>query len=93
MIYAATVQSAAAYIILFNRLAAFLSGITGILGVWGPTVLALFGIEAFIGLSGAGIISVTWIGAWIRRRSSDVSRSAFRIMQYGFGERVVDVDE
>ncbi|GLY72341.1 MFS transporter [Actinoallomurus iriomotensis] len=57
VVYAATVLSTAAYMISFNYLAAFLTDITGIPGVWVPAVLALFGIGAFAGLSVGGRIA------------------------------------
>ncbi|MGV9349436.1 Cmx/CmrA family chloramphenicol efflux MFS transporter [Streptomyces spiralis] len=57
VVYAATILSTAAYMISFNYLAAFLTDITDIPGVWVPAVLALFGVGAFIGLSIGGRIS------------------------------------
>ncbi|GAA4487941.1 MFS transporter [Actinoallomurus oryzae] len=57
LVYAVTVLSLAAYMISFNYLAAFLTDITGIPGVWVPAVLALFGIGAFAGLSIGGRIA------------------------------------
>lgn len=56
-VYAVTVLSTAAYMISFNYLAAFLTDITGIPGVWVPGVLALFGVGAFVGLSIGGRIA------------------------------------
>ncbi|TDC93599.1 MFS transporter [Nonomuraea deserti] len=60
VVYAATVLSTAAYMISFNYLAAFLTEVTGIPGVWVPAVLALFGVGAFIGLSIGGRIADRW---------------------------------
>ncbi|MEV5706640.1 Cmx/CmrA family chloramphenicol efflux MFS transporter [Actinoallomurus sp. NPDC052274] len=57
VVYAATVLSTAAYMISYNYLAAFLTDITGVPGVWVPAVLALFGIGAFVGLSIGGRIA------------------------------------
>ncbi|MGW2314232.1 Cmx/CmrA family chloramphenicol efflux MFS transporter [Actinomadura luteofluorescens] len=57
VVYAATILSTAAYMISFNYLAAFLTDVTGIPGVWVPAVLALFGVGAFIGLSVGGRIA------------------------------------
>ncbi|GGT56544.1 MFS transporter [Actinomadura citrea] len=57
VVYAATVLSTAAYMISFNYLAAFLTDVTGIPGVWVPAILALFGVGAFIGLSVGGRIA------------------------------------
>ncbi|MEW9550186.1 MFS transporter [Nonomuraea sp. NPDC050783] len=57
VVYAATLLSTAAYMITFNYLAAFLTGVTRIPGVWIPAVLALFGVGAFIGLSIGGRIA------------------------------------
>ncbi|TDD06632.1 Cmx/CmrA family chloramphenicol efflux MFS transporter [Nonomuraea diastatica] len=58
--YAVTVLSTAAYMISFNYLAAFLTEVTGLPGVWVPAVLALFGVGAFIGLSIGGRIADRW---------------------------------
>ncbi|NBE96913.1 MFS transporter [Nonomuraea sp. KC401] len=60
VVYAATVLSTAAYMISFNYLAAFLTEVTGIPGVWVPAVLALFGVGAFTGLSIGGRIADRW---------------------------------
>ncbi|MGI5420127.1 MFS transporter [Actinomadura luteofluorescens] len=57
VVYAATILSTAAYMISFNYLAAFLTDVTGVPGVWVPAVLALFGVGAFIGLSVGGRIA------------------------------------
>ncbi|MEV0660974.1 Cmx/CmrA family chloramphenicol efflux MFS transporter [Actinomadura luteofluorescens] len=57
VVYAATILSTAAYMVSFNYLAAFLTDVTGIPGVWVPAVLALFGVGAFIGLSVGGRIA------------------------------------
>ncbi|TYB48158.1 MFS transporter [Actinomadura chibensis] len=57
VVYAATVLSTAAYMITFNYLAPFLTGVTGVPGVWVPVVLALFGVGAFVGLSVGGRIA------------------------------------
>ncbi|WP_281282748.1 MFS transporter [Nonomuraea terrae] len=55
VVYAATLLSTAAYMISYNYLAAFLTDVTRIPGVWVPAILTLFGVGAFIGLSiGAG---------------------------------------
>ncbi|MFB4318074.1 MFS transporter [Actinomadura sp. 21ATH] len=56
-VYAATILSTAAYMISFNYLAAFLTDITGIPGVWVPAILALFGAGAFAGLFVGGRIA------------------------------------
>ncbi|MGW0484789.1 MFS transporter [Nonomuraea sp. NPDC003214] len=56
-VLAATILSTAAYMISFNYLAALLTGVTGLPGVWVPAVLALFGIGAFAGLSAGGRIA------------------------------------
>lgn len=57
VVYAVTILSTAAYMISFNYLAAFLTGVTAIPGVWVPAVLALFGVGAFAGLSIGGRIA------------------------------------
>ncbi|WP_433465956.1 Cmx/CmrA family chloramphenicol efflux MFS transporter [Spirillospora sp. CA-128828] len=57
VVYAATILSTAAYMISFNYLAALLTDVTGVPGVWVPAVLALFGVGAFIGLSIGGRIA------------------------------------
>ncbi|MGP4026839.1 Cmx/CmrA family chloramphenicol efflux MFS transporter [Actinomadura sp. 3N407] len=56
-VYAVTILSTAAYMITFNYLAAFLTDVTGIPGVWVPAILALFGAGAFVGLSVGGRIA------------------------------------
>ncbi|MEV2268514.1 Cmx/CmrA family chloramphenicol efflux MFS transporter [Nonomuraea africana] len=56
-VYAATILSTAAYMISFNYLAPLLTDVTGIPGVWVPSILALFGVGAFIGLSVGGRIA------------------------------------
>ncbi|MFI6602404.1 MFS transporter [Nonomuraea sp. NPDC050536] len=60
VVYAVTILSTAAYMIVFNYLAAFLTGITGIAGVWVPAILTLFGVGAFAGLSIGGRIADRW---------------------------------
>ncbi|GLY65580.1 MFS transporter [Amycolatopsis taiwanensis] len=60
IVYAITILSTAAYMISFNYLAAFLTGLTGVPGVWVPAVLALFGAGAFIGLSIGGRVADRW---------------------------------
>lgn len=60
VVYAVTILSTAAYMIVFNYLAAFLTGVTGIPGVWVPAILTLFGVGAFAGLSIGGRISDRW---------------------------------
>ncbi|MEU0565425.1 Cmx/CmrA family chloramphenicol efflux MFS transporter [Nonomuraea sp. NPDC005983] len=57
VVYAVTLLSTAAYMISFNYLAALLTDITGIPGVWVPAILTLFGVGAFIGLSIGGRIA------------------------------------
>ncbi|WP_327085441.1 MFS transporter [Nonomuraea sp. NBC_01738] len=57
VVYAITILSTAAYMVSFNYLAAFLTDVTGIPGVWVPAVLALFGVGAFVGLSIGGRIA------------------------------------
>ncbi|MEQ4720999.1 hypothetical protein [Nonomuraea sp. B19D2] len=57
VVYAVTVLSTAAYMISFNYLAAFLTDVTRIPGVWVPAILTLFGVGAFIGLSIGGRIA------------------------------------
>ncbi|MEV0236562.1 Cmx/CmrA family chloramphenicol efflux MFS transporter [Nonomuraea sp. NPDC050786] len=57
VVYTVTVLSTAAYMISFNYLAAFLTDVTGIPGVWVPGILALFGVGAFTGLSIGGRIA------------------------------------
>ncbi|MFB9833860.1 MFS transporter [Actinoallomurus acaciae] len=57
VVYAVTVLSTAAYMISFNYLAAFLTDVTGVPGVWVPAILALFGVGAFTGLSVGGRIA------------------------------------
>ncbi|WP_230465558.1 MFS transporter [[Actinomadura] parvosata] len=55
IVYAATLLSTAAYMITYNYLAAFLSDVTRVPGIWIPAILTLFGVGAFAGLSiGAG---------------------------------------
>lgn len=56
VVYAVTLLSTAAYMISFNYLAAFLTDVTGIPGVWVPAILTLFGVGAFVGLSIGGRI-------------------------------------
>ncbi|WP_233507363.1 MFS transporter [Spongiactinospora gelatinilytica] len=56
-IYAVTLLSTAAYMISYNYLAAFLTGITRIPGIWVPVILTLFGVGAFVGLSIGGRIA------------------------------------
>ncbi|WP_214322528.1 MFS transporter [Nonomuraea sediminis] len=60
VVYAVTILSTAAYMIVFNYLAAFLTGVTGIPGVWVPAILTLFGVGAFAGLSIGGRIADRW---------------------------------
>ncbi|GAA4067395.1 Cmx/CmrA family chloramphenicol efflux MFS transporter [Actinomadura miaoliensis] len=57
VVYAVTVLSTAAYMISFNYLAAFLTDLTGVPGVWIPAILTLFGVGAFVGLSIGGRIA------------------------------------
>ncbi|WP_433475898.1 Cmx/CmrA family chloramphenicol efflux MFS transporter [Spirillospora sp. CA-142024] len=57
VVYAATILSTAAYMISFNYLAALLTDVAGVPGVWVPAILALFGVGAFIGLSIGGRIA------------------------------------
>ncbi|MFB4266073.1 MFS transporter [Nonomuraea sp. GTA35] len=57
IVYAATLLSTAAYMITFNYLAALLTDVTRMPGVWIPAVLTLFGAGAFIGLSIGGRIA------------------------------------
>jgi MFS transporter, DHA1 family, chloramphenicol resistance protein len=57
LVYAVTLLSTAAYMISYNYLAAFLTDVTGVPGVWVPVVLALFGVGAFFGLSVGGRIA------------------------------------
>ena len=57
VVYAVTLLSTAAYMISYNYLAAFLTDVTGIAAVWVPAILTLFGIGAFLGLSGGGRIA------------------------------------
>ncbi|RVX41285.1 DHA1 family chloramphenicol resistance protein-like MFS transporter [Nonomuraea polychroma] len=57
VVYAATLLSTAAYMITFNYLAAFLTDVTRIPGIWIPAILTLFGAGAFIGLSIGGRIA------------------------------------
>ncbi|MEV4890912.1 Cmx/CmrA family chloramphenicol efflux MFS transporter [Nonomuraea sp. NPDC055795] len=56
-IFAITLLSTAAYMISFNYLAAFLTGVTGVPAVWVPAILTLFGVGAFAGLSVGGRIA------------------------------------
>ncbi|WP_067817244.1 MFS transporter [Actinomadura kijaniata] len=60
VVYGVTLLSTAAYMVSFNYLAAFLTDVTGVPGVWVPAVLALFGVGAFAGLSVGGRISDRW---------------------------------
>ncbi|MFI6502369.1 Cmx/CmrA family chloramphenicol efflux MFS transporter [Nonomuraea typhae] len=57
VIYAVTLLSTAAYMISFNYLAAFLTEVTGVPGVWVPAILTLFGVGALVGLSAGGRIA------------------------------------
>lgn len=57
VVYAAVILSTAAYMISFNYLAALLTDVTGVPGVWVPAILALFGAGAFAGLSLGGRIA------------------------------------
>ncbi|MGV9599635.1 Cmx/CmrA family chloramphenicol efflux MFS transporter [Streptosporangium sandarakinum] len=57
VVYAVTLLSTAAYMISFNYLAAFLTDVTHVPGVWVPAVLTLFGVGAFVGLSIGGRIA------------------------------------
>jgi DHA1 family chloramphenicol resistance protein-like MFS transporter len=57
VVYAVTLLSTAAYMISFNYLAAFLTDVTRIPGVWVPAILTLFGVGALIGLSIGGRIA------------------------------------
>ncbi|MFF1911762.1 Cmx/CmrA family chloramphenicol efflux MFS transporter [Streptomyces sp. NPDC058239] len=57
VVYVATLLSTAAYMISYNYLAAFLTDVTGVKSVWVPSILVLFGIGAFIGLSIGGRIA------------------------------------
>ncbi|MFI6292041.1 Cmx/CmrA family chloramphenicol efflux MFS transporter [Nonomuraea sp. NPDC050790] len=57
VVFAITLLSTAAYMITFNYLAAFLTGVTGVPGVWVPAILTLFGVGAFVGLSVGGRIA------------------------------------
>jgi MFS transporter, DHA1 family, chloramphenicol resistance protein len=56
-VYAITILTTAAYMITFNYLTAMLADRTGIVEVWIPAILALFGIGAFAGLSVGGRIA------------------------------------
>ncbi|WP_084772220.1 MFS transporter [Nonomuraea candida] len=60
IVYAVTILSTAAYMITFNYLAPFLTGVTAVPGAWVPAVLALFGAGAFLGLSVGGRIADRW---------------------------------
>lgn len=55
--FGVTILTTAGYMITFNYLAAMLTEITGVPGVWVPGVLAIFGVGAFAGLSVGGRIS------------------------------------
>lgn len=55
--FGVTILTTAGYMITFNYLAAMLSEITGVPGVWIPGILAIFGMGAFAGLSAGGRIS------------------------------------
>nr|WP_277349945.1 MFS transporter [Nonomuraea sp. FMUSA5-5] len=57
IVYAATLLSTAAYMITYNYLAAFLSDVTRVPGIWIPAILTLFGVGAFAGLSIGGRIA------------------------------------
>ncbi|MBB4917269.1 MFS transporter [Streptosporangium saharense] len=57
VVYAVTILSTAAYMVSFNYLAAFLTEVTRVPGVWVPAILALFGVGAFAGLSFGGRIA------------------------------------
>jgi DHA1 family chloramphenicol resistance protein-like MFS transporter len=57
LVYAVTLLSTAAYMISYNYLAAFLTGVTGVHSVWVPAILALFGVGAFFGLSVGGRVA------------------------------------
>ncbi|MEV3978297.1 MFS transporter [Nonomuraea sp. NPDC049758] len=57
IVYAVTLLSTAAYMISYNYLAAFLTDVTGVPGVWVPVILTLFGVGAFAGLSVGGRIA------------------------------------
>jgi DHA1 family chloramphenicol resistance protein-like MFS transporter len=57
LVYAATLLSTAAYMLSYNYLAAFLTGVTGIAEVWVPPILTVFGVGALIGLSVGGRIA------------------------------------
>ncbi|RSN01005.1 MFS transporter [Nonomuraea sp. WAC 01424] len=57
VVYAVTLLSTAAYMISYNYLAAFLTDVTGVPGVWVPVILTLFGVGAFAGLSVGGRIA------------------------------------
>ncbi|MFI9594627.1 MFS transporter [Nonomuraea sp. NPDC052265] len=57
IVYAVTLLSTAAYMISYNYLAAFLTEVTGVPGVWVPAILTLFGVGAFAGLSVGGRIA------------------------------------
>ena len=56
-IFAITVLTTAAYMIIFNYLAAMLADITAVPQVWIPGILALFGVGAFVGLSVGGRVA------------------------------------
>jgi DHA1 family chloramphenicol resistance protein-like MFS transporter len=57
LVYGVTLLSTAAYMITYNYLAAFLTGVTAIAEVWVPPVLTLFGVGALLGLSIGGRIA------------------------------------
>ncbi|QYN34175.1 MFS transporter [Pseudonocardia sp. DSM 110487] len=57
LVYGVTLLSTAAYMISYNYLAAFLTGVTGIAEVWVPPILTLFGVGALLGLSVGGRIA------------------------------------
>lgn len=57
VVYAVVILTTAAYMISFNYLAAFLTGVTGVPAVWVPPILTLFGVGAFAGLSAGGRIA------------------------------------
>jgi DHA1 family chloramphenicol resistance protein-like MFS transporter len=57
LVYGVTLLSTAAYMISYNYLAEFLTGITGVPEVWVPPILTLFGVGALAGLSIGGRIA------------------------------------
>jgi DHA1 family chloramphenicol resistance protein-like MFS transporter len=56
-VYAAILLTTAAYMIVYNYLAAFLTDVTGFAAVWVPAALTLFGVGAFVGLSVGGRVA------------------------------------